>query len=475
MRQFLKVCCILWLGGTPASGTEESEGTTRRIRRRIRYIPKYEQHLRSHNQTYTKNDENGLDMTVLDEEYTNKKQPYHEARYDYNQAYKTEYDYRAGGEGDGYDVDAHTWQQNRYNDDPSFHTAHLEAETRGIENNVPFPTQNPASPPVEPPEANPTTSPTIPTAEPPTQNPANPPAPEADPTTSPTIPTAEPATQNPASQPVEPPEANPTTSPATTSPSEPPTKEDREMLIEAKCGITALERSRDILVELLKVSRAPGLVDPATSQYAARDWIDNIDPAIICPENFERIHQRYRLALLYYEMGGSEWTLCESDGRPGRPRNKYGKIGNGVAATCSGVPFLDKKNECEWYGLSCGDSYSDVEAESPDRYFPVEVIDLRSSNLTGELFDELYGFQGLEKLLLNGNRGITGTLSEDIGDLASLQILELQSNTLSGIVPETALLKLERLGKVLFVFDNRYKIGYLFRKVVAHALPLFFK
>jgi hypothetical protein len=74
------------------------------------------------------------------------------------------------------------------------------------------------------------------------------------------------------------------------------------MLIQAKCGISSLKRLRDVLVELLKVSKAPSLVDPATSQYAARDWIDNIHPAIICPENWERVHQRYCLALLYYEM-----------------------------------------------------------------------------------------------------------------------------------------------------------------------------
>jgi hypothetical protein len=101
------------------------------------------------------------------------------------------------------------------------------------------------------------------------------------------------------------------------------------MLIQAKCGISSLERSRDILVELLKVAKAPSLVDPATSQYAARDWIDNIDPAIICPENWERVHQRYRLALLYYEMSGGEWMLCESDSLlPGRLRNIYQYVRN---------------------------------------------------------------------------------------------------------------------------------------------------
>jgi hypothetical protein len=204
---------------------------------------------------------------------------------------------------------------------------------------------------------------------------------------------------------------------------------------------------------LLKVSRAPGLVDPATSQYAARDWIDNVDEAVICPENPERIHQRYRLALLYYEMGGSEWTICDSIGIE-RPRNIYDETGIHADDFCSGVPFLDKKNECEWYGMSCGDSYTDMEGEWLDTYFPLEVIDLRSGNLDGELFDELYGFEALKELLLSGNQKITGTLSEEVANLASLQSLDLHSTMLSGTVPEQALVKLKQLGR-FFVFGTR--------------------
>lgn len=98
----------------------------------------------------------------------------------------------------------------------------------------------------------------------------------------------------------------------TTPPAEPPTREDRDIAIQLKCGITALERSRDILTELLTVSDALSLVNPDTSQFTARNWIDNVDAAIICPENPERIHQRYRLALLYYEMGGGDWTVCNA-------------------------------------------------------------------------------------------------------------------------------------------------------------------
>ncbi|KAL3922946.1 MAG: hypothetical protein SGARI_006334 [Bacillariaceae sp.] len=205
-------------------------------------------------------------------------------------------------------------------------------------------------------------------------------------------------------------------------------------MIQAKCGITGLERSRDILVELLKVSRAPNLVNPETSQFAARDWIDHVDEAIVCPENMERVHQRYRLALLYFQMGGSQWARCRAEDTT--LTIVYDELEIEMDEGCpGGVPFLDEKNECEWYGMSCGDAFTSMQAELTDEYFPLEVLDLQSNNLGGELFDELYGFDKLKQMLLNGNERISGTLSEDVAALVSLQDLDLSNNAISGSLP----------------------------------------
>jgi len=196
---------------------------------------------------------------------------------------------------------------------------------------------------------------------------------------------------------------------------------------------------------LVPVSGASSLIDPKTSQFLARDWIDNIDPAIICSEDGDRIRQRYRLALLYFELGGEQWKRCRAEAE--RTRVKYENIDIRVDEGCPGVPFLDEKNECEWYGMSCGESYDSEEAESFDTYFPLEVLDLQSNNLAGPLFDEIYGFERLQSLSLQDN-ALVGTISNDlIGNLQNISSIQLQSNMLTGDIPTTGLFQLERLGK----------------------------
>jgi Leucine-rich repeat (LRR) protein len=316
--------------------------------------------------------------------------------------------------------------------------------SRGIGFSMPnFPTQPKPIPTAAPSTQPPVPSPTLPpTSSPPVPMPTSAsatlppvPAPTSIPVTPPPVPAPTPAPDT--SPPVPVPTAAPVTSPpsadATIPPAEPPTREDREVLIQAKCGITGLERSRDILVELLKVSKAPDLVNPVTSQFAARDWIDNVDEAIICQDNIPRIHQRYRLALLYFQMGGSQWTRCRA--KDSSLSVVYDDLVIGTDEGCPSVPFLDKLNECEWYGMNCGESYDSVQAEWVDQYFPLEVLDLRSNNLAGVLFDELYGLEKLKVLQLSGNEKISGSLSEGIGSLTSLQELDVRDNSISGSLP----------------------------------------
>lgn len=234
----------------------------------------------------------------------------------------------------------------------------------------------------------------------------------------------------------------PTTAPAE-PPAQPPSREDRALLIENKCQITAIERSRDILTELLTVSDSSSLTNPETSQFKAREWLDHKDPAIICSQNKERIDQRYRLALLYFELGGSSWTRCKAEQDLTESNDE---------ADCPGKRFLDKDNECEWYGLNCGDSYNDVTAEWLDAYYPLEVLNLQFNNLEGELFDEFYDFRGLKEIFLNNNN-LSGTISEDIGNLKKVSVLQLESNLFDGPVPEAGLFDLERLAG-LSIQDN---------------------
>ena len=214
-----------------------------------------------------------------------------------------------------------------------------------------------------------------------------------------------------------------------------PKPRNRDTLIQEKCGLTALERSRDILTVLLQISDTQSLTNPEASQFKARDWVDNIDEAIICADNKARIEQRYRLALLYYELGGSQWTRCKA---------ATDVIAKHKDKGCPGTRFLDKADECEWYGVDCGDSYNVATAEWMDAYYPIESLDLQSNNLQGELYDEFYGFTSLKELRFNDN-SLSGTIGDEIGQLTDLTVLQLDSNNFEGPVPRTGLLKLTQL------------------------------
>lgn len=218
----------------------------------------------------------------------------------------------------------------------------------------------------------------------------------------------------------------------------PPALRNRDTLIREKCGLTALERSRDILTGLLTISDSVALTNPETSQFKARDWVDNIDEAIICADNRDRIEQRYRLALLYYELGGSEWRRCKAvtDVTASHKEEK-----------CPEERFLDKSDECEWYGVDCGKSYNIATAEWMDAYYPVESLDLQANNLNGALYEEFYGFASLKELRLNDN-SLSGAIGDEIGNLTGITVLQLDSNQFEGVVPQTGLLEMTQLGKL---------------------------
>ena len=248
--------------------------------------------------------------------------------------------------------------------------------------------------------------------------------------------------------------------PETFVPSPIPFVSERDLIIQDKCGVTELDRSRDILALLMSVSEGIMLVSPDTSQYLARTWIDEIDDAIICTTDADRLLQRYRASLLYYQLNGPLWTNCraaaDSDGEDEckeveeegmiepvggvrrvlessaehRRLKRNRRLQQDDTPSVPAVRFLDSSNECGWFGLNCGPNFVD-----DDGYYPILEIDLQDNNLAGELFDELYGFVELEGLYLDGNEGITGTISEALANLSSLMFLDLDENSISGELP----------------------------------------
>ena len=202
--------------------------------------------------------------------------------------------------------------------------------------------------------------------------------------------------------------------------------EVRNLMIQEKCGVTTLERSRDILSILSFLSVPVNLITPDTPQFQARDWLDNVDTAIVCAEDEERIAQRYRASLLYFAMGGNEWFNCANETSCVEE--------DGTVA----VPFLDERNECEWFGLDCGDNYN-ATATNPTNgdYFPITSIELKENNLDGVLFTELFGLLELDGIFLDGNLKIGGSIPEDISKLTKLRFIGLDNNNLVGTLPQS--------------------------------------
>jgi Leucine-rich repeat (LRR) protein len=104
--------------------------------------------------------------------------------------------------------------------------------------------------------------------------------------------------------------------------------------------------------------------------------------------------------------------------------------------------WLDGSNECEWFGLDCGDDI-DPPDESVDAYYPVLNIDLRANNLAGPLISEIFEFAELRGLFMDGNMKISGTIPEALGQMQKLKLLDLDDNMLSGSLPNSLYTLLE--------------------------------
>ena len=64
--------------------------------------------------------------------------------------------------------------------------------------------------------------------------------------------------------------------------------------------------------------------------------------------------------------------------------------------------------------------------------------------------DSLFTLTNLINIDLNSNM-LTGSLSEAVGDLSSLEVLQLENNNLGGVLPTEALLNLLKLGTLCFM------------------------
>jgi len=156
------------------------------------------------------------------------------------------------------------------------------------------------------------------------------------------------------------------------------------------------KRKKDIFGVLGGVS-GPLVNKSFTAQSTAASWIIADDPFMLAPES-PYLVQRYIMALLYFSMGGSQWTI---DG------------------------WLDgNEGECNWKKVTC------------DNNAKITALDFDNLNVRGRLPEELAFLPQLSRINFQKNH-ITGEVPSKWGDMISLEYLYLQQNNILGSIPKS--------------------------------------
>lgn len=200
-----------------------------------------------------------------------------------------------------------------------------------------------------------------------------------------------------------------------------------------KCGISEQRRSDMLLDTLSGVSSQFALEDMSTAQYNARYWLDKDDKAMICPGNDSRVVQRYIAGLIYFQFGGDNWLNCRAQG---------GSCFQEDSTSVPAIPFLDESHECLWFGLSCTNVPREVlpsqrDIVSVDDFQPIMSVDISDNSLSGDMFVELFLLTKLQELTLDGNKAISGSIPEEIGQLTDLIAVDIDDNSLTGTLPSS--------------------------------------
>jgi hypothetical protein len=162
----------------------------------------------------------------------------------------------------------------------------------------------------------------------------------------------------------------------------------------------AVGQSRfDQLVAILSpISGAATFNDSSSPQHKAAWWLASTDGLELdfSLEVFDKVVQRYILALLYYALDGDNWTSRKN--------------------------YVTDSASCLWGGTSC------------DAEGLVIEIDLGSNALVGSIPSEIGFFPNMKQLSLNTN-SLTGAIPSSIFQMTKIEYLSLASNGLDSPIP----------------------------------------
>jgi len=221
------------------------------------------------------------------------------------------------------------------------------------------------------------------------------------------------------------------------------------------CNVSPQTRQDEFFAIATTISDITLVSDNTTPQGQAFDWLVNIDPLFLCPDEEDAIIQRYSIGVFYFSTGAVS-----------SPEN------------------LSSDHECNWPEIQCSSADAvlvvNIDQAGLDGSLPLELgqftqllvlkleenllqgviptsigqnqkliaLDLNSNLMTGSIPDSLYTLSDLQQLDIDNNF-FTGTLSDDIGNLESLTFLQLEENQFSGSIPEN-LGTIEGLEQVTF-------------------------
>mmetsp|Transcript_48204 Transcript_48204/g.72889 ORF Transcript_48204/g.72889 Transcript_48204/m.72889 type:complete len:405 (-) Transcript_48204:158-1372(-) len=168
-------------------------------------------------------------------------------------------------------------------------------------------------------------------------------------------------------------------------------------------------RYEEIRKVVSSVSTSESLDDMSSPQNRALEWLCFHDELELPSTEQEKITQRYTLAVLYYSLGGSDWTVdCD---------------------------FLSAAHECDWFDVDT-DASSVKGVTDCNEDLKVTAVMIYWNNMHGAIPDEVQSLASLEHLTLVGGP-LHGTIPDGIGNLVNLTNLHLMENRLSGTVPES--------------------------------------
>jgi len=129
----------------------------------------------------------------------------------------------------------------------------------------------------------------------------------------------------------------------------------------------------------------------------------DLDFSVPGAERDSTTKQRFAMALFYYTAGGDNWLAKEE--------------------------FLSEEHICDWSTMIvCANETNGRE---------VAELQFGDNNLQGTLPRELLYLETLKTMNLTGNMGLAGSLPSEIGQIASLEILDLRDAKFVGPIPDS--------------------------------------